>query len=113
MVYCGGAGLTGGKVPWLQSSSSSMVMPGAMRADAERLPYATLLRTVPLVCVSAVVAAVLTYVHVLALRYAVRPVLAATEAFVPAALTICSIWAFAGSFVTEDGVEPTWGETVG
>ena len=43
MVYCGGAGLTGGKVPWLQSSSSSMVMPGAMRADAERLPYATLL----------------------------------------------------------------------
>ncbi|KAL1714376.1 hypothetical protein EV715DRAFT_209679 [Schizophyllum commune] len=56
---------------------------------------------------------ILTYVHVLALRYAVRPVLAATEAFVPAALTICSIWAFAGSFVTEDGVEPTWGETVG
>uniref|UniRef100_D8PUV7 Protein PNS1 n=1 Tax=Schizophyllum commune (strain H4-8 / FGSC 9210) TaxID=578458 RepID=D8PUV7_SCHCM len=43
----------------------------------------------------------------------IRPVLAATEAFVPAALTICSIWAFAGSFVTEDGVEPTWGETVG
>ncbi|KAI4517439.1 hypothetical protein K525DRAFT_228605 [Schizophyllum commune Loenen D] len=81
--------------------------------STSKLPYATLLRTVPLVCVSAVVAAVLTYVHVLALRYAVRPVLAATEAFVPAALTICSIWAFAGSFVTEDGVEPTWGETVG
>ncbi|KAL1743701.1 hypothetical protein HDZ31DRAFT_40347 [Schizophyllum fasciatum] len=60
-----------------------------------------------------VAAAALTYVHVLALRYAVRPVLAATEAFVPAALTICAIWAFAGSFVAEEGVEQTWGETVG
>ncbi|TRM59229.1 hypothetical protein BD626DRAFT_508658 [Schizophyllum amplum] len=78
---------------------------------ASKFPYSTLLRTVPLVCVSALAAAALTYAHVLALRYAVRPVLAATEVFVPGALAVCAIWAFAGSF-GGDG-EETWGETVG
>lgn len=47
------------------------------------------------------------------LRFAVRPVLIGTALAIPVALTIGSLWAFAGSFYWEDGVESTWGETVG
>jgi len=55
---------------------------------------------------------ILTYRFSL-LRFAVRPVLIATALAVPVALVIGSLWAFAASFYWEEGVESTWGETVG
>jgi hypothetical protein len=36
-----------------------------------------------------------------------------TEVFIPSTLLISAMWAFIGSFMWEEGVEPTWGESVG
>ncbi|KAF8912212.1 hypothetical protein CPB84DRAFT_1761633 [Gymnopilus junonius] len=77
------------------------------------LPYAIMLRTVPILVILTCVSAVIAYTHVYLLRLFVGPVMIATEVFVPATLFICAVWAFVGSFMWEAGVEPTWGETVG
>lgn len=75
-------------------------------------PYSTLTHTVPLLTVLTLSSAVASYAHVFLLRLAVRPVLLATAIFIPCALFLAAVWAFAGSFVW-DGSEGTWGETVG
>ncbi|EJD44142.1 hypothetical protein AURDEDRAFT_185171 [Auricularia subglabra TFB-10046 SS5] len=76
------------------------------------LPYYTLKHTVPLLTIITLFSALASYAHVFILRAAVRPALLATAVFIPCALFIAAIWAFAGSFIW-DGSESTWGETVG
>ena len=53
------------------------------------------------------------YLHVYLLRIFVKPVMVATEVFVPATLFVSAVWAFVGSFMWDGDQEPTWGETVG
>lgn len=77
------------------------------------LPYLTLLHTVPLLTILTFLSAAVSYAHIFLLRLFVKPVIFATSVFIPATLLICSIWAFIGSFMWEEGAEPTWGETVG
>lgn len=76
-------------------------------------PYTTLLHTIPLLTILTFTSAAISYVHIMLLRIFVKPVLFATAVFIPATLTISAIWAFIGSFMWEEGTEPTWGETVG
>lgn len=46
-------------------------------------------------------------------RFAVRPMLILTAISTPLFLFLASAYAFSGSFFSESGVKPTWGETVG
>lgn len=78
-----------------------------------RLPYTTLLRSVPLLTILTFLSALVAYVHVYLLRLFAKPVMIGTEIFVPSTLLISALWAFIGSFMWEEGVEPTWGESVG
>ncbi|KAF8163711.1 hypothetical protein B0H34DRAFT_781331 [Crassisporium funariophilum] len=77
------------------------------------MPYNVLMHTVPLVTVLTVLSAVAAYAHVMLLRVFVRPVMVATEVFVPATLFVSAVWAFVGSFMWDGDQVPTWGETVG
>ncbi|PPQ89444.1 hypothetical protein CVT25_012823 [Psilocybe cyanescens] len=77
------------------------------------LPYAIMLRTVPILVILTFVSAAAAYAHVWALRLFVGPVMAVTEVFVPATLFVCAVWAFVGSFMWDGDEVPTWGETVG
>lgn len=80
---------------------------------SRRLPYTTLLHTVPLLTILTFLSAAAAYAHIFLLQIFVRPVMFATSVFIPATLFISAIWAFIGSFMWEEGSEPTWGETVG
>lgn len=77
------------------------------------IPYTTLLHTVPLLTILTFISAVVSYAHIMLLRIFVKPVLFATTVFIPATLFISAIWAFIGSFMWEEGSQPSWGETVG
>lgn len=77
------------------------------------LPYVTLLHTIPLLTILTFLSAVVSYGHIMLLRIFVKPVIFATSVFIPATLFVSAIWAFVGSFMWEEGSEPTWGETVG
>jgi lipoprotein signal peptidase len=77
------------------------------------LPYTTLLHTVPLLTILTILSALVAYAHLFVLRIFVKPVMIATSVFVPATLLICAIWAFIGSFMWEEGKEPSVGETTG
>lgn len=77
------------------------------------LPYSVLLHTIPLLTILTFVCAALSYIHILLLRVFVRPVIFATSVFIPVTLFISAIWAFIGSFMWEEGAEPTWGESIG
>ena len=77
------------------------------------LPYTTFLHTIPLLVILTFTSAAVSYAHILLLRVFVKPVVIGTSIFVPAALLISSIWAFAGSFMWEGDAVPTWGETWG
>ncbi|TFK72735.1 hypothetical protein BDN72DRAFT_835824 [Pluteus cervinus] len=78
-----------------------------------RLPYTTLLHTVPLLTILTFASAVVAYSHIYLLRIFARPMMIATSVFIPATLFISAIWAFVGSFMWDGDTEPTWGETVG
>ncbi|CCM02140.1 uncharacterized protein FIBRA_04217 [Fibroporia radiculosa] len=78
-----------------------------------KLPYVTLLHTVPLLTILILLSALVAYTHVFLLRIFVKPVMIATSVFIPATLFISAIWAFVGSFMWNGDQEPTWGETVG
>ncbi|KAF8176016.1 hypothetical protein BJ912DRAFT_1146942 [Pholiota molesta] len=80
---------------------------------AALLPYAILLRTVPVLTLLTLLSAAAAYAHVYLLRVFAGPVMLATSVFVPATLFVSAIWAFVGSFMWDGDVEPTWGETVG
>ncbi|KAH9931710.1 plasma-membrane choline transporter-domain-containing protein [Epithele typhae] len=82
-------------------------------ANSSRLPYTTLLHTVPLLTILTFVSAVVCYVHIFLLRVFVKPVMIATSVFIPATLLISAVWAFVGSFMWDNNVTPTWGETWG
>ncbi|KAF4614561.1 hypothetical protein D9613_002534 [Agrocybe pediades] len=75
------------------------------------LPYAIVLRTIPVLVGTALTTAALSYVHVWLLSVFVRPVMIATEVGVPLGLFGCAIWAFVGSFGGAEGAG--WGETTG
>lgn len=77
------------------------------------LPYTTLLHTIPLLTVLTFISAIVSYAHIFLLSLFARPVIFATSVFIPVALFISSVWAFIGSFMWEEGSEPTWGETIG
>ncbi|KAF9053107.1 hypothetical protein BJ165DRAFT_838165 [Panaeolus papilionaceus] len=77
------------------------------------VPYYVLLRTVPMLIILTCTSALVAYAHVYLLRIFVKPVMIATSVFIPATLLLSAIWAFIGSFMWEEGVTPTWGETVG
>lgn len=77
------------------------------------LPYTTLLHTVPMLTILIILSAIVSYVHIFLLRIFVKPVMVATSIFIPATLFISAVWAFVGSFMWEEGQEPTWGETTG
>lgn len=77
------------------------------------LPYTTLLHTVPMLTILITLSAIVSYVHIFLLRVFVKPVMVATSLFIPVTLFISAIWAFVGSFMWDEGQEPTWGETVG
>jgi hypothetical protein len=81
--------------------------------NRSRVPYTTLLHTVPLLTILTFTSALVAYVHVFLLRIFVRPVMVATSVFIPATLFISAIWAFVGSFMWDGDKDPTWGETVG
>lgn len=78
-----------------------------------RLPYITLLHTVPLLTILIFSSAIVAYIHVLLLRIFVKPVMFATSVFIPATLLVSAVWAFVGSFMWDGDKEPTWSETVG
>lgn len=77
------------------------------------IPYTTLLHTIPLLTILTFLAAIVSYAHIFLLSLFAKPVIFATSVFIPATLFISSIWAFVGSFMWEEGSEPTWSETVG
>lgn len=77
------------------------------------LPYTVLLHSIPLLTMLTFLSAVMSYIHIFLLRVFVKPVIFATSVFIPATLFISAIWAFVGSFVWEEGQEPSWGESVG
>lgn len=79
----------------------------------DHLPYTTLLHTVPLLTILTLLSAVIAYAHVFVLRILVKPVMVATSVFVPVTLLFSAIWAFIGSFMWEEGKEPSWGESTG
>ena len=77
------------------------------------LPYTVFLHAVPLLTILTFLSAGAAYLHVYLLRVFVKPVMVATEVFVPATLFVSAVWAFVGSFMWDGDQEPTWGETVG
>ncbi|KAF8801667.1 hypothetical protein BYT27DRAFT_7173913 [Phlegmacium glaucopus] len=77
------------------------------------LPYTVFLHAVPLLTILTFMSAGVAYLHVYLLRIFVKPVMVATEVFVPATLLISAVCAFVGSFMWDGDQEPTWGETVG
>ena len=106
---------------WLSAVSFAFVLCVVLLATTRRpphfpaafLPYAVLLRTVPVLTLLTLLSAAAAYAHVWLLRLFAGPVMLATSVLVPATLFISAVWAFVGSFMWETGVEPTWGETVG
>lgn len=76
-------------------------------------PYKTLTRQIPFLVTLTLFSSALSYAYLFFLRLAVRPMLILTALSVPVSLIFAAIWAFAGSFFWEEGVEGTWGETVG
>jgi hypothetical protein len=78
-----------------------------------KLPYVTLLHTVPLLTILTCASAVAAYAHLALLRLFAKPVMIATTMFVPVTLLVSALWAFIGSFMWDGAQEPTWGETVG
>jgi hypothetical protein len=91
-----------------------LFLPHKASKPGAKLPYTTLLHTVPMLTILTVLSAIVAYAHIFLLRIFVRPVMIATSVFIPATLFISAIWAFVGSFMWDpDGQEPTWGETVG
>ncbi|KAG8930866.1 hypothetical protein FRC02_003559 [Tulasnella sp. 418] len=81
--------------------------------DKQPTPYFTITHAIPLLTLVTILSSAVSYVHLLLLRLAVRPVLMGTALAVPVALILGAAWSFAGSFIWEDGAENTWGETVG
>lgn len=77
------------------------------------LPYTTLLHTIPLVTILILSSAIVCYSHLLLLKVFVKPVVFFTSVFIPLTLFISAIWAFIGSFMWEEGNDPTWGGTIG
>lgn len=106
---------------WLSAVSLALVLCVVLLATTRRpahfpaafLPYAVLLRTVPVLTLLTLLSAAAAYAHVWLLRLFAGPVMLATSVLVPATLFVSAVWAFVGSFMWETGVEPTWGETVG
>lgn len=106
---------------WLASASGAVVLCIVLLLSTRRpkgfpaafLPYAILLRTVPVLTLLTLLSAGAAYAHVWLLRVFAGPVMWGTSVFVPATLAVSAVWAFVGSFMWEEGVEPTWGETVG
>lgn len=82
-------------------------------AKPGRFLYTTLLHTIPLLTILTLTSAAVAYAHIFLLSLFVKPVMVATSVFIPATLLISSLWAFIGSFMWDEGTEPTWGETVG
>ena len=77
------------------------------------LPYTVFLHSVPLLTILTFLSAGAAYLHVYLLKIFLKPVMVATEVFVPATLFISAVWAFVGSFMWDGDQEPTWGETIG
>ncbi|KAF9476519.1 hypothetical protein BDN70DRAFT_166612 [Pholiota conissans] len=106
---------------WLGAVSISLVLCVILLFTTRRprdfpaalLPYAVLLRTVPVLTLLTLFSAAAAYAHVYLLRVFAGPVMLVTSVFVPATLFVSAIWAFVGSFMWDGDVEPTWGETVG
>ncbi|KJA24217.1 hypothetical protein HYPSUDRAFT_200725 [Hypholoma sublateritium FD-334 SS-4] len=106
---------------WLGAVSGTFVLCAVLLATTARpahfpaafLPYAVLLRTVPVLTLLTLLSAAAAYAHVWLLRLFAGPVLLATSVLVPATLFVSAVWAFVGSFMWDAGTEPTWGETVG
>ncbi|TFK23466.1 hypothetical protein FA15DRAFT_681165 [Coprinopsis marcescibilis] len=107
------AWLTGVSICFL----SAFILLFAVRIDDKvprrYVPYVTLLHTVPLLTILTFVSAGVAYVHIFLLQIFVKPVMVATSVFIPVTLFISALWAFIGSFMWEEGTDPTWGETVG
>ncbi len=76
------------------------------------VPYSTLLHAVPFLTVMALVSTGCAYALLIALQFAVHPVLILISIFIPFLLVVSAIWAFSGSFIW-DNREATWGETIG
>ncbi|KAH8813456.1 hypothetical protein DL96DRAFT_520478 [Flagelloscypha sp. PMI_526] len=76
-------------------------------------PYTTLVHTMPLLTVLTFGSALGAYLHVYLLSKFVGAVMWATEIITPVLLLVSALWAFIGSFMWEEDVEPTWGESVG
>ena len=75
--------------------------------------YTVFLHAVPLLTILTFLSAGAAYLHVYLLRIFEKPVMVATEVFVPATLFISAVWAF-DSFIWDGDQEPsTWSETVG
>ncbi|KIY46304.1 hypothetical protein FISHEDRAFT_75739 [Fistulina hepatica ATCC 64428] len=90
--------------------------PTSSRTDSEGhnvIPYITLLHTIPLLIILTLVSALFSYTHIFLLRLFIRPIMLITEILIPATLFGSAVWAFVGSFMWEDDIEPTWGESVG
>ena len=77
------------------------------------LPYTIFVKTIPITTVLVVLAALVSYAHVLFLRVFLKPVIIGTAVFIPATLFLSALCAFVGSFMQDDDHEPTWGETTG
>ena len=76
------------------------------------LLYSTLTHTVPLLVLFTLIAAILSYLHLLLLRVSVQPVLMGTSVAVPAIMLFAAIYAFAASFFWI-GKDSGWAETIG
>ncbi|KAH7103950.1 plasma-membrane choline transporter-domain-containing protein [Auriculariales sp. MPI-PUGE-AT-0066] len=104
VLYC--TGLTACIVGWLV-----VVLVTSPRPEHQgAFPYSTLLHIVPLLTILTISSALASYAHVFLLRLAVQPAVLATAIFVPVALLLAAVWAFAGSFV---GPQDSWNATVG
>lgn len=76
------------------------------------LLYSTLTHTIPLLILFTLVAAILSYLHILLLRVSVQPVLMGTSVAVPVIMLFAAIYAFAASFFWT-GRDSGWAETIG
>jgi hypothetical protein len=79
----------------------------------QKLPYITLIHTVPLLTILTILAGVAAYLHLFLLRIFAKPVMIATSLFVPVTLFVSAVWAFVGSFMWDGDTVPTWGESTG
>jgi hypothetical protein len=76
------------------------------------LLYSTLTHTIPLLVLFTLIAAILSYLHLLLLRVSVQPVLMGTSVAVPVIMLFAAIYAFAASFFWT-GKDSGWAETIG